>query len=109
MKVKTMMDEFDLYASKVRGFNFEGREKIGSKLGCLCSALVILCTMTVSMIKFMDLVTNKNPKVTNALQYEKFYENRTAMTVNASTFGFAFKVSDFLTEESLDNSSMVRW
>jgi len=103
------MDEFDLYASKVRGFNFEGREKIGSKLGCLCSALVILCTMTVSMIKFMDLVTNKNPKVTNALQYEKFDENRTAMTVNASTFGFAFKVSDFLTEESLDNSSMVRW
>jgi len=65
--------------------------------------------MTVSMIKATDLVTNKNPKVTNALEYGVFDDNRTAMTVNASTFGFAFKVSDFLTEESLDNSSMVRW
>jgi hypothetical protein len=65
--------------------------------------------MTVSMIKVTDLVTNKNPKVTSALEYGVFDDNRTAMTVNASTFNFAFKVSDFLTEESLDNSSMVRW
>jgi len=109
VQVQTLIDECDLYASKVKGFNFEGREKIGSKLGCFFSALVLLSTLTVTIIKFMDLVSNDNPTVTNAHEYDRFNDTNSALTVNTSTFAFAFKVSDFLTDESLDNSSMVRW
>ena len=70
---------------------------------------MLLSTLTVTIIKFMDLVSNDNPTVTNAHEYDRFNDTNSALTVNTSTFAFAFKVSDYLTDESLDNSSMVRW
>ena len=61
------------------------------------------------MLKFTHLVTNKDPKITNALQYGVFNSNETALEINTSTFAFAFKVSDFLNDKALDDPSMVRW
>ena len=66
---------------------------------------MLLATTSFSMLKFTHLVTNKDPKITNALQYGVFNDNETALKVNTSTFALAFKVSDFLTDKALDDPS----
>ena len=71
--------------------------------------LALITIISFSSLKFTYLVTNRDPKITNALQYGVFNSNETALKVNTNTFGFAFKVSDFLTDKALDDPSMVRW
>ena len=75
MKSRDFIDEFDMYSSKVPGFNFEGREKIGSPIGCSVSTLVLILTFSFSTLKFTHMVTNRHPKISNGLEHGVFDSN----------------------------------
>jgi len=60
------MDEFDLYASQLPNFNFEGRKEIGSPVGIVLSVIVCVLVFTISLIKFTEMVSNRNPNISES-------------------------------------------
>jgi hypothetical protein len=107
MAVREFMGRVDLFAYPVYGFNIEGREKIGSGVGMLCSILVFLIISTFTIHKATDLSTGKNPLIsTTELQGQYQTPNH---TLNVSKFPFAFLVEDYETKELKDDPSMVRF
>ena len=103
------MDEFDLYATQLPKFNFEGRKKIGSPVGIILSGIVFTLVFTVSLIKFTDMVSNRNPNISEMQEYNVFMNNETAMEVANKNFTIAFQVSDYTSQKALDDPAMVRW
>jgi hypothetical protein len=111
MKKQTeWMDSFDLYSMELPEFNFEGRKKIGSPVGVFISVIVNILVLTMATIKFIQLLeSNSKPIVSEITEYNDFISKETALQVGNDNFSIAFQVTDFSTDNDLDDPAMVRW
>ena len=93
-----LRSKFDIFAAPVPQFNLDGRERIHSLLGLLCSLVLFLIIFTFSLVK---LLHSKSPLITS-------YQQITNQPVNVD-FQMAFFVQDSLTKKIKSNSNLVEW
>jgi hypothetical protein len=66
MSIQNIKNRYDIFAYPVYGFNFEGKEKIGSWFGLFWTFIGFLMVMSFSSIKMIHLVEGKNPLITTS-------------------------------------------
>ena len=66
MKVQGYINRFDMFSYPVYGFNIDGRAKIGSWTGIVCSVLVATVMLTFSTLKMSHLIEGRNPLIANS-------------------------------------------
>ena len=73
---KETLFSYDIFATRVPEFNFEGRDKVGSIIG-LCSTAVFLTIMIgFSSLKFKRFVDAENPLISEALDIDFYTSSR---------------------------------
>ena len=109
-------DRWDFFGAPVKSFNFEGRQKVHTKPGLICSALVTLCLTTYALHLFIKLSSKSNPNVYTQDVKEQFSSPNEGHDLSQITqpdfqkpWQMAFAMRNYNTGEILHNHTMIEY
>ena len=109
MKTRDFINQNDLFATPVYGFNIAGNEKIGSFVGCIGTILVLTTTLLYGTIKMGHLIRGKNPAVAYFEEFNMFETENETIDVSKTNLSLAFQVRDIETDTPRDDPRFVKW
>ena len=98
MKTRSLINRYDLFSTRVFGFNIEGSQTVGSGLGFCCTLLVVTVTLMFGTLKMRHLIEGHNPNISYSEEHDKFETADDFLDVRNSNFSLAFYVEDFKTK-----------
>jgi hypothetical protein len=105
------MDMIDLYAASVPQLNFEGRTRVHTNMGIMCSLMVYIAVSSYAFVKFRDLYHGNDPVVNNNMDFGAFNNELDGLRMDKTGFKFkiAFAVKMIDTDFYPDDSNYVEW
>ena len=106
--ITKVITQFDSFGHPIPGFNLQGRYKIGTIPGGICTALIAVIILIYATQKVVVLINMEDVDVTESTQLDAFPAE---VTVKASDIGFkmAFTVTDTSTKKTLNDPQYVKW
>ena len=84
--MKNNLYKLDLFGAKVPSFNLNGKSHVGTPIGLVGSFLLIFIVLAFASIRFIHLVTYKNPLVTNTSEVDKHQNEGEAIDLDSFQF-----------------------
>ena len=103
----SLLERMDAFGMPLPSFNLRGKEFIRTRLGGVCTLLILAIVLLYASVKFMHLQTRHNPTMSS---YFKDTDPNFSVDLNSLDFRIAFAVEDFLLPKKLKNSpKYVKW
>ena len=68
-KYSPLFDRIDIFGAKTNNFNFEGRRKVHTNCGVICSMILAVITTAYFIFKFTYITTGQDLSISS---YQKF-------------------------------------
>lgn len=100
----------DTFAMPVPQFNIKGETNIKTLCGGITSFIIFMAALAYAVSNSVELVNPQSPQI-NKVKTTKYFGNgiEEALNLKEVNFKFAFTFRDYLTGETLNNSSYVQW
>ncbi len=79
-----------MFGLPIPGFNFEGRTKIGTRIGSLLSIAMLTTTFCIAVVKFVHMYGKHNPDIARFDQFGVFLSANDSLKIPKENFYIAF-------------------
>lgn len=62
-QMSRVLERFDIFGEPLPSFNIKGKQQIQTRIGGVCTVLILATTLLFSVVKFIHLWTRNNPNL----------------------------------------------
>lgn len=107
-RVNAFFDNWDIFASPSMRFNLEGRQQIGTSIGCICTLCLAVLVVIYTGVRMSICIRKDNVLITT---YKGINQRPIDEEVNITEYNFqmAFKVTNFTLLGNLHDPDFVEF
>lgn len=109
-KTVKWLDKRDLFATRVRSFNFEGRNQVYSPFGCFWTVIIWYLLTHFVCILLMKVYLKSNPIITSNENFGVHMSNETGVEINQDgRFMLAFQMQNYIEGNIFNDTDLAHW
>ena len=107
-----MLERIDMFGANLPMFNIEGRQKVSSVTGAICTIMLMCIFLMYASLKLVQMITKHNPQISELIE-TNFYssDDNSVERINLDEIGFnlAFSVEGRKDRVRKDDAKYVKY